>query len=105
MDKDDAPAVVCCSAHMDIHGAPMNRTWVHLGQTAKPGDEKVVLSEPVTGWRAGDEIIVTGAKPMGYDKYRISEERRITKIEGTTLFLDKPLQREHFGTGKFRCEV
>ncbi len=27
MNKDDAPALVCCSAQMDLQGAPMNRTW------------------------------------------------------------------------------
>jgi hypothetical protein len=105
MDKEDAPAIVCCSGHMDIHGAPMSRTWLPLGQTAKPGDTSVTLAEPVTGWRAGDEIIVTGAKPLGYNKRRVSEERRITKIDGTALHLDKALEREHFGTGKFRSEV
>ncbi len=37
MNKDDAPAIVCCSARMEIHGSPLSRTWVKLGQTAKAG--------------------------------------------------------------------
>ena len=34
MDEDDAPALVCCSARMELHGARLNRTWVKLGVTA-----------------------------------------------------------------------
>jgi hypothetical protein len=29
---------------MDFHGAPMNRTWVKLGETAKPNDTAVTLA-------------------------------------------------------------
>lgn len=116
MNKDDAPAISACSARMDFHGAPMNRTWVKLGADVKKGDATVVLSEPVTGWRVGDEIIVTGSIHTEnlhlYDKDREAgkkgpqtEERVITKIDGTTLMLDRPLTNEHFGSGDYRSEV
>ena len=115
MNKDDAPALSACSARMDLHGAPMSRTWVKLGAVAKPGEATVTLAEPVTGWRVGDEVIVTGsihgehlrtyregeknsAKPQ-------TEERTIVKIEGTVLTLDRPLANEHFGSGDLRSEV
>ena len=26
MNKDDAPALACCSAHLDLHGSPKNLT-------------------------------------------------------------------------------
>lgn len=114
MDKKDAPALVCCSAQMEIHGSPMNRTWVKLGENAGPEDTTVTLAEDVTGWRVGDEVIVTGSihgysgrtfrgdyeKPKGQ-----TEERTITKIDGRTLTLNKPLANEHFGEGEFRSEV
>src|SRR5262249_51687074 len=35
MDKQSCPAIVCCGGRMDFHGAPMSRTWVKLGATAK----------------------------------------------------------------------
>jgi len=119
MNKDDAPAISACSARMDFHGAPMNRTWVKLGADVKRGDATVVLSEPVTGWRVGDEVIVTGSIHVEnlrlYDKdkdqeYRKTqgpqtEERVISKIDGTTLTLDRPLANQHFGSGDFRSEV
>lgn len=111
MNKDDAPALVCCSGRLELHGAPMSRTWVKLGAAAAPGDEEVTLAEPVTGWRVGDEVIVTGSKKVSRSQdYRDGESlgtetRRITKIDGTTISLDRPLKNEHYGTGEFRSEV
>jgi hypothetical protein len=34
MDKESCPAIVCCGGRMDIHGAPMSRTWVKLAAPA-----------------------------------------------------------------------
>lgn len=112
MDKDDAPALACCAARMDFHGAAMNRTWVDLGADAGPGSDRVVLSEAVTGWRVGDEVIVTGSvHHSSGGRYRTkpsllnTEERRIVKIEDRALTLDRPLSHRHFGSGNRRSEV
>ncbi|RIK83764.1 MAG: hypothetical protein DCC68_02990 [Planctomycetota bacterium] len=113
MDKDDAPALACCSARMDLHGAPMNRTWVDLGADAGKGDKLVVLAEDVTGWRAGDDIIVTaslhnnslGGQYRDDPSMRSTEQRRIKAIDGRKLTLDNPLEHRHFGSGDFRSEV
>lgn len=59
MDKESCPAIVCCGGRMDFHGAPMSRTWIRLGKSASPGETSLVLSEAVTGWKAGDRLIVT----------------------------------------------
>jgi hypothetical protein len=115
MDPKDAPAVVCCSARMDLHGAPLSRTWVKLGSDVKPGDATVVLAEEVSGWRPGDEVIVTGSQHNGHlQTFRAgkrgsqeaeTEPRRIAAIEGTTIRLDRPLAKAHSGSGEFRSEV
>ncbi len=111
MDKKDGPAIVCCDGRMDFHGAAMNRTWLELGKNAGPGDSSIVLSQKVTGWRAGDEVLLTGAKRSYASRRRSnpeassSETRRITKIDGLTLYLDRPLAHEHLGEGEFHCEV
>jgi len=111
MNKDDAPAIACCSARLELHGSPLNRTWVKLGADAKPKDTTVTIDSDVTGWRVGDEVIVTASKHDGgggsFRKSRKAqtEQRRITKIAGRTLTLDGPLQYVHFGSGKFRSEV
>ncbi len=112
MDKNDAPALACCSARMELHGVPMSRTWVKLGQDAKAGTNSVQLSEAVTGWKVGDEVLVTGSDRKGAGgSYRnspedsSSEQRVIQKIEGTKLTLNKPLKHDHAGTEPFRTEV
>jgi hypothetical protein len=114
MPKDDAPAIACCSARMEFHGAPLKRTWLKLGADARSGEGSVTLSEPMTDWRVGDEVIITGSKRKGFATYRPkpgvpepgqTETRRITAIDGATLSLDKPLQFEHGGSGEFRSEA
>jgi G8 domain len=116
MDTNTLPALMNCGGRMEIHGAPMSRTWVKLGATAKAGDDKVILREAVTGWRAGDRIIVTVSRESedGGSSYRQSarkprhvetEERLIAAIDATTVTLDKPLTYQHLGTGITRSEV
>jgi hypothetical protein len=116
MDTNALPALISCGGRMDIHGAPMNRTWVKLAATAKAGDSKVTLAETVSAWNIGDRIIITVSKESedGGSSYRPSsrrprrvetEERFIAGIDGTTLTLDKPLAYEHLGTGITRSEV
>lgn len=109
VDRKSWPAIVCCGGRMDFHGAPLGRTWVKLGETAKPGDVSVTLAEPVQGWRVGDRVIVTATKARRSGEYRQSnvetEERFVRAIEGTTLTLEKPLEFEHFADGDYRGEV
>jgi len=114
LNKNDAPAIVCCSARMEIHGSPMNRTWVKLGDDVAQGDTTVTLAEEVTGWQVGDAVIITGSLHKGHnrsfrgkypDQVPETEERTITKMDGRTLTLDKPLEHVHFGVGENRSEV
>jgi hypothetical protein len=115
MNPDDAPSISACSARMDFHGAPMSRTWVKLDAPVKPGDITAKIMEPVTGWRVGDTVIVTGSRVREHERtFRAgkkgstvaqTEERTIAKIEGTTITLDRPLTYEHFGSGEQRSEV
>lgn len=104
MNKESCPAIICCGGRMDFHGTPMSRTWVKLGDTAKPFDNSVTLAEKVDGWKVGDVIVVT-ATQQGYKETGLSEERTVTAIDGQKLTLDKPLQQEHLGIGDTRGEV
>ncbi|MSU77569.1 MAG: hypothetical protein EXS16_05670 [Gemmataceae bacterium] len=103
-DKNSWPAIVCCGGRMDLHGTPMNRTWVNLGDTAKTGATEITLKEPVTYWKAGDRIIVT-ATSHSYGKAVYTEEFTIKQIDGMKITLDKALAYDHLGTGEFRAEV
>lgn len=115
MNAKDAPAIACCSGRMEIHGSSLSRTWVKLGAGAKAGTNTITLSEAVSGWRVGDEVLVTATSRAaggstfrpgtGRTKEARTEERTITAIEGLTLTLDSPLKFEHTGSGEFRGEV
>ena len=113
--RQSCPAIVCCGGRMDFHGAPLSRTWVKLGATAKQGDATVTLAEPVTGWRVGDRVIVTATTRQNKRKKTFTRQRarqhadRGTHHHGrstaTTLTLDQPLEFEHLGDGDYRGEV
>jgi hypothetical protein len=105
-NKESWPAIVCCGGRMDIHGALLSRTWLKLGADAKKFDSEIMLSEKVSGWRAGDKIIITGTKDPDESRDRMStEEATIARIDGDKLTLERPLLFAHLGTGEFRGEV
>ncbi len=106
MDRESCPALVCCGGRMDFHGAPLSRTWIKLGATATKNSTEVVLGEEVKGWKAGDQLLLTGTNDPDErtDGYQ-TEERRIKQWNGTRLTLDRPLEFDHLGTGEYRGEV
>ncbi|MBA4064043.1 MAG: hypothetical protein C0501_10085 [Isosphaera sp.] len=125
MDKESCPAVVCCGGRMDFHGRPMSRTWVKLGATAEAGATEVVLAEEVTGWNAGDRVIVTATEKVYANENEEAaaqkrgsftlrpgngftpgtEERVVKAVAGTRVTLDRPLKFRHAGDGHYRGEV
>jgi hypothetical protein len=104
MKKESCPAIVCCGGRMDFHGAPLSRTWVKLGSSAAKGTRDVMLAEPVSGWRVGDQIVVTPTK-FGENRENNTEERTIAAIDGRAVRFDEPLAHDHLGDGEFRGEV
>lgn len=105
MNKETCPALVCCGGRMDFHGAPLSRTWVKLGTTARPGDAVVTQAEPVEGWRPGDRVVLTPTRREYRRTAPLTEERLIQAIDGTRLTLDRPLEQEHLGEGLYRGEI
>ena len=113
LDANHAPALVCCAARMEIHGAPMSRTWVKLGADVEAGARELMLAEATSGWREGDEVLVTPSqrRPRGSRSFRTdasgvgTEVRRIESIDGTRLRLDRALRDGRRGQGEFRAEV
>jgi hypothetical protein len=115
LSKQSCPAIVCCAGRMDLHGAPLERTWVKLGATAKKGSRQLTLAEPASGWRVGDRVIVTASKPAemeegtrrpkGRNRPALTEERTIAAVGDGQVTLDKPLDFEHTGEGDYRAEI
>jgi uncharacterized protein (TIGR03067 family) len=131
LDKESCPAIVCCGGRLDLHGAPLARTWVKLGGTVKAGDKHVRLAGPAAGWRVGDRVIVTatghgrinerdtlrpgaasidrqsGARqpPPASRAVARTEQRVVVATDGNQLTLDRPLAFRHRGEGDYRGEV
>jgi hypothetical protein len=130
LDKESCPAIVCCGGRLDLHGAPLSRTWVKLGATvnagrfgkrlgiAPPGDTEIKLAEPVAGWRAGDRILVTTTTSRSRVNQRqtlrpgpgiapaYTEVRTIKALrDGDRLTVDRPLDYPHAGEDDYRGEV
>jgi hypothetical protein len=115
MDKETCPAIISCAGRMEFHGSPMSRTWLKLGATAKAGDTDVALSDPVTGWKAGDRVIVTATKrdenesgtrrPGKRNRKVFTEERTVKAVDGAKVTLETPLEYEHLGAGETRGEI
>lgn len=106
MKQESCPAIVCCGGRMDLHGAPLLRTWIKLGADAKKNEASLTLADTVPGWKAGDRIIITATEQHGNDATKsLTEERVIQAIDGRAVTLDKPLEYAHLGSGDYRGEV
>jgi len=125
-DPENLPAIVCCAGRLDIHGAPMPRTWVKLAQPASVGDTRLFLARPVTNWKASDKIVVTATsrqRPFAGNATAhvtdapASEERTIQSVNEygggllkqfetrPVLVVDRPLEHPHRAEDGYAAEV
>lgn len=124
-DPECLPAIVCIAGRMEIHGAPMRRTWVKLAQAAAPGEDRLFLAEPVDDWRVGDRVVVTATyrqRPFAGNvtdhvtERPASEEVGIASFAPETmaprgreprslLVLDRPLALAHAAADGYAAEV
>lgn len=90
---------------VQIHGAE-KETFIRVTADPMAGDTSITLSEAPSGWQVGDKLVVVGThliapeQTAGIDERRIEtedEEVVITRIEGNTVYFDKPLQFDHEG--------
>jgi len=116
LDKETCPAIICCAGRMDLHGAPLANTWLKLATHVKPGENTVMAQGDLSGWRAGDRVILTGTfHPDGDEKTPVlaktaqTEERVVASVRGgegrAAVKLDKALAFEHYAEGEFRGEI
>ncbi|MGN6504316.1 MAG: G8 domain-containing protein [Tepidisphaeraceae bacterium] len=114
-DANAYPALIDMGGTLELHGSPVNHSWMKLRSTASAGSTQITLADAVTGWRAGDRVILTTTiLPKMFDgnggiidahQQTQTEERTIRSIEGQLLTLDRPLAYDHFAEGDYRGEV
>src|SRR5690606_22410217 len=76
---------------LNLHGDRKN-SWTKLAKTAEKGATRIEVLD-ASEWRVGDEIVLasTDFNP------RQAEKRRIARIRGNVITLDRPLEWMHFG--------
>jgi len=91
---------------INIHGAPLSQSWTRLAAEAKAGDTSVLLSNVVTGWKAGDTVILPDTRQArssdesAFLAGNLSvqlEEVTIDHIVGNRVYLTAPLAYSHLG--------
>jgi len=83
--------ILIAGGTLNLHGDRKN-AWTKLVKTAERGDDRIEVLD-ASEWRVGDEIVLasTDFNP------RQAEKRRIARIRGNVITLDRPLEWMHFG--------
>lgn len=124
-DPECLPAIVCSAGQMDLHGAPLARTWVKLAEPAAPHETQLYLADSVEGWQPGDHVVITATnrqKPFAgnssdyISQLPASEEATIAAFEPESmarrgdkkrllLNLDRRLTLPHAAKDGYAAEV
>lgn len=87
-----------------MHGAVRNETFVRLAVEPKAGDTTLTLSQPVTGWKAGDRLIlpdtrhlIGGERLTAYTPQWESLIIQNISADGRLISLNAPLSYDHVG--------
>ncbi|EAY31898.1 G8 domain-containing protein [Microscilla marina] len=76
---------------VELHGQP-KKSWTQLRTTAYAGRNYIEV-EATTGWKVGDRIVIASTD---FDMDN-AEERTITQINGSRVYLSTRLNHKHFG--------
>jgi PKD repeat protein len=85
-----------------VHGAVKSDSFVRLAAEPRVGQTTLTLAQPVTGWRAGDRLVLPDSKHWAIESYAYVpeyEEATIASVspDGRTLTLTAPLAFNHPG--------
>ena len=86
---------------INIHGAPMERTFLRFASEARAGDTTLDLEQVPTGWTPGDRLLIPDTRQIPFRKKKKyvseAEEPTLLDVVGSTVILSAPLQFDHTG--------
>jgi len=86
---------------INVHGTPMDRTFVRLADDVHVGETTLELTQSSEGWMPGDRLIIPDTRQIPFRKKQKftsqAEEPTILTIAGSTVTLTAPLQFDHLG--------
>ncbi len=89
-----------CRGTLTMHGAAKSPTHARLAAEPRAGDATLSLSQPVTGWRAGDRLVLPDSRWVN-DAPDLAQLELATLAgvsnDGRVLMLASPVQFEHPG--------
>jgi len=91
---------VMSTGTLEIHGAPIEKTFTKLAATALNGTTKLVVVD-ATGWHVGDHVVISSTSLFPSE----TEENYVAGIKGNTITLAKPLSYSHDGVAPAQGEV
>lgn len=96
---------IAVTGTLDLHGAPLARSWTRLSAPASAGDTSISLQDTVD-WPAGGEVlIVTTALKDSRDWHRNEIRTLASLTDGRTVRLSSPLAARHAATDDYQGEV
>ena len=79
---------------LDLVGTP-KKAWTSLAGDASSGESTITVAD-ASGWRPGDEIVVTPTVPTTTEGFAEMQDRRVVEaVDGATVTLDGPLEFDH----------
>jgi len=107
-DIDQYGTGIVVLGKVTMHGSVKTPTFVRLATEPRAGHTTLTLSEPVSGWRAGDRIVLPDTRHIKESEVTGGgwvnavnqwEERTLQAIsaDGKTLTLTSALQYDHLG--------
>lgn len=88
---------------IEIHGAE-KEAFLKVAADPMKGDTSIVLAEAPEGWQVGDKLVLTGTNLTPTENVEATQPRNdttedeeliITRIDGNTIYFDKPLEFDH----------
>jgi hypothetical protein len=85
-----------------MHGSAKTPTFLRLADEALAGATTLVVDQPVSGWKAGDRIVIPDTRQLRADERGLGdrsqdEKVRVASISANRITLATPLRYDHKG--------
>jgi G8 domain len=104
--------IVVSGGTLSLHGARFYHTWTRLAKTVNPGDNILLLQEPVN-WRAGQQIVVVTSAMKDSRDFNKNEVLTIKSVigdatqygVGAIVYLTSAAVYQHIANNYYQVEV
>eukprot|EP01104_Vermistella_antarctica_P014912 TRINITY_DN4788_c0_g1_i1.p1 TRINITY_DN4788_c0_g1~~TRINITY_DN4788_c0_g1_i1.p1 ORF type:complete len:1129 (+),score=274.08 TRINITY_DN4788_c0_g1_i1:159-3545(+) len=90
---------------LDVHGKQFRPTWTRLAYTAKRGDTKLVLQQPVKWKKDMDVVVATTIFSQPHAETETVTVWKTDPNDRRIVYLQAPLEYTHYGGVEYQAEV